>query len=590
MEITRRYSLYALGIIFLANFLNYLDRQLVSALEKPVTGALQLTGTEFGLLWTLFTVGYIASAPFVGFLTDRYRRPTVFAVCIVIWSAATMSSGMAQTKMVLYVSRFFIGVGEAGCLIIGPSLISEYFSRKVRGRALSAFYLGLPLGGTAGYVLGGVFEKMEAWRSAFWVAGIPGIAVAVFIFLLKEPPRGAVEGASETQKMRGFRPYFDLLKTRTLMYIIFAEAFAVMILVPLLHFGKAFFQEARGLDPLQASLTLGIIALTAGVLGNLTSGWLGDRLNKRLPGAYALIAGISYLVGMPFIIASFFVGPHWLFMALLMAGCFFYFMCMPAVNTQIANVTHPNQRAMAYALAVFTLHFLGDMMTPPIFGTVSDSLTRKSDPVTVNRVRVTFPTGSLPLQFGLQYKSYDPHQDAGHGEEGQERWADVRVRSVRNAKAIGEAYAATDRVAEFEIEPVATTRMRYVHRLGPMTHPAQARVVELEVFDGENAWKPVRAEASSGKEVAFKLVDGDATDASVWASEGTNKRHSASSIFGHPGKGRRAAFILFSIAMVVSGIVCFLAYRHAGRDAARIVESLTQLRMKPPEGLPPPKA
>src|SRR5436309_2219951 len=66
--------LWALGIIFAANFLNYTDRQLVSALENPLSEAFQLKPSQFGMLWTLFTVGYMLCAVPVGLLADRYSR------------------------------------------------------------------------------------------------------------------------------------------------------------------------------------------------------------------------------------------------------------------------------------------------------------------------------------------------------------------------------------------------------------------------------------------------------------------------------------------------------------------------------------
>lgn len=577
MQPGRKYAFYALAVIFGANFLNYLDRQLVSALEKPVTQSLTLSEAEFGLLWTLFTVGYIASAPFVGFLTDRYRRPRIFAVCIAIWSFATISSGWATTKWVLYVSRALIGVGEAGCLIIGPSLLSEFFDRKVRGRALSTFYLGLPLGGMSGYVVGGLFEKLGIWRGAFLCAGVPGILLAAVMWFLKDPPRGAIEGETEPHKIRGFKPYLELLKTRTLVYIIFAEAFAVMILVPLLHFGKAFFQEARGVGPLEASLILGATALFAGVFGNLLSGWLGDKFSRRMPGSYALIAGICYLLGMPFIIGSFFAGPTWLFVSLLMVGCFFYFMCMPAVNTQIANVTHPNQRAMAYALAVFTLHFLGDMLTPPIFGAVSESLTKKHDPVEVNQVRLVFP-GEPPARFLLYYKSYESRQEGQHHGDASENWREV---TLPGGGLPGPAHFGGGRDRVFDIQPVRTTRLRFVQQpgCGPPAHPTEARISELQALRDGEVQRSVRVEVDSG-EGAARLIDGD-LGVLAWASRASPESHFASVIFGRPGYGRRLAFMYFSLTMVLSGFVCFLAARHARRDAAKVMESITQVRPKP---------
>jgi len=587
---TRKYALYALAIIFFGNFLNYLDRMLVSALEKPVSQALQLTGVEFGLLWTLFTFGYILSAPFVGFFTDRYRRTLILAICIFILSGATILCGLAQSKTILYLSRFLIGLGEAGCLIIGPTLISDFFLRKYRGRVLSIFYLGLPLGGTAAYVLGGFFEEFGSWREAFIYAGIPGILLAVFVGLLKEPKRGKGEGEEATQKMRGLKPYVELLRTKTLMYIIFAEAFAVIVIVPILHFGKGFFEESRGLDPLQASLILGVIALIAGVVGNLLSGVLGDLLSKKMSGAYAFIAGVCYLLGIPFLIGSFFVSADWLFFTMLGMGCLFYFMCMPAVNTQIANVTHPNQRAMAFALAIFVLHLLGDMVTPPVFGIVSDSLTRKYDPVEVQKVRVILPEDSLAKgelkRFQIQYKSYKDEDKLPSKAKGpvREQWQNVPIQTDHSdLKSNPPWYSSRDRILDFDLEPIQTTRIRFLQDTGggPDSHPNQARIEEIEAFSthtGTDPLKTVWTRTSSGG--GGKYLSDGYPGGKEWNSKEKKEEHSAQIVFGSPGNGRRLTFIFFSIFMLISSLVCFLAKKHAEKDTEKMMKSLTRNQKK----------
>ena len=175
--LSRRTALWALAVIFLVNFLNYTDRQLVSALEKQLHDepALQIGETEFGLLWTLIIVGYMVCAVPIGLLADRIHRPRLFALCIVIWSLATVASGMAQTRTILYVARMFIGVGEAGCLVIGPALLSDLFSLKARSKALSIFYLGMPLGGVMAYLMVAVLHNDLPWRSLFYLAGCVGL-------------------------------------------------------------------------------------------------------------------------------------------------------------------------------------------------------------------------------------------------------------------------------------------------------------------------------------------------------------------------------------------------------------------------------
>lgn len=414
----------ALAAICIANFFNYMDRMLVSALEKQLVRDFQLERWEFGLLWSLFTIGYMVCAIPIGYLADHYHRTRLFALCVVIWSAATVATGLASWKIVLYLSRLFIGVGEAGCLVVGPALISDYFSRAARGRALSAFYLGQPLGGTAGYVLVYLVFRMDySWHWAFYVAGIPGFLIALWILLLPDPPRGAQEGL-DSHAAGSWKQYRQLLTNRSLLLIILAQTFSVIILIPLLHFGKEFLlgkvasgdirqvsiqaqaasivaslaaQDLQSTLPqvlalkqmqdelaawekkLEQTATLAMLAvMVAGALGMVISGLLGDRLARQYKGAYALVAGGGFLLGWPFLLLGFRAATFEVFLPALLAGCFCMFLCMPAVNTQIANVVHPTQRSAAWALAVFVLHLLGDTLAPPVFGKCIDWFGRQA--------------------------------------------------------------------------------------------------------------------------------------------------------------------------------------------------------------------
>jgi MFS family permease len=372
--VSRRYLGYALGVIFFANFLSYLDRQIVSALGKELIHHHHLHKQEFGWVGSAFTIGYMVFAPIISFLIARFPRTRIFALCVLVWSVATIGSGFAPNKWILYVTRFFIGVGEAGCLVIGPTLLSDYFSKEVRGKVLSVFFLALPLGGTAGYIAGGLLAKHFGWQNAFLMAGLPGFLVGALIWGLAEPSRGDGHDPHHP-KVEGFRPYLDLLSNRTLMFIILAQAFAVIFLQPLLHFGVTFFEDDRGMSKQQATTTLGIIALVAGGLGNMLSGIIGDALSRRgIRGAYAMMAGVAFTLGLPCLILGFTASQRHLYLPGIGLGAFFYFLCMPAVNTQIANAVPAAQRAAAYAMAVFILHLLGDTFANPIFGAVADHI------------------------------------------------------------------------------------------------------------------------------------------------------------------------------------------------------------------------
>jgi len=367
--IPRRAALFALGVIFSANFLSYLDRTLVSALESPIREAFDISASGHGALWTLFTLGYMVFAMPIGMLADRRNRPRILAACVVVWSIATIASGWAKSREVLYVSRFLIGVGEAGCLIIGQALIADYFRKEVRGRALSLFHLAVPLGGTCAFIMAGALGKMD-WRDLFYIAGVPGFLVAAAILLLVDPPRGGDEPHRHART--GLKAYVELLRTRTLLFVIFGQAFAMLILVCLIHFGIKFFHEERGMPEDQAQIYFGFMALISGILGNTVGGILGDRLAKRIRGGYALLAGISYLAALPLLLIGFHVTERLISFSSLTAGSFCLFLCMPVVNAQIASVTHPDQRGAAWALAIFILHLFGDTFKPPLFVAFTD--------------------------------------------------------------------------------------------------------------------------------------------------------------------------------------------------------------------------
>jgi MFS family permease len=245
--VTKRYLRYALAVIFFANFLSYLDRQIVSALQDQLTTAFKLTEKEFGYVGSAFTIGYMVFAPIVGFLIARHRRPRVFAFCVFIWSLATLGAGVAPNKWCLYASRFFIGAGEAGCLVIGPTLLSDYFTKEVRGRILSIFFLALPLGGAAGYITGALINKWLGWKWAFFVAGAPGFLVTALIWNLIDPTPSGIPIDPQHPQVKGIKPYLELLRDRTLLFIILAQAFAVMFLQPFLHYGVNFFEKERHL-------------------------------------------------------------------------------------------------------------------------------------------------------------------------------------------------------------------------------------------------------------------------------------------------------------------------------------------------------
>src|SRR5438105_6084644 len=186
-------AFYALGVVTILNFLNYIDRFILAAVLPRVKDELVLTDFQLGLLANAFLVAYFVTSPVFGVLGDRLARPRLMAAGVVAWSVATAAAGITRNLVQLLMARAGVGVGEAAYATISPALLSDYFPRAERGRAFAIFYVAIPVGAASGFLLGGALERAFGWRVAFYAVGLPGVVLALTAARLRDPVRGAAE-------------------------------------------------------------------------------------------------------------------------------------------------------------------------------------------------------------------------------------------------------------------------------------------------------------------------------------------------------------------------------------------------------------
>src|SRR5450631_969469 len=188
---------FGLAILAFINLFSYLDRYvLAGVLESLKHSDLGLSDANLGSLMSGFLIVYTLLAPVFGALGDRRSRPRLIAIGVACWSFATALSGFAVNYLTLFAARAAVGVGEAAYVTIAPSLLSDYFPVRQRGRVMAIFFCAIPVGSALGYVVGGLVDKHYGWRDAFFVAGIPGLLLAALCLLLRDPPRGAQDGTA----------------------------------------------------------------------------------------------------------------------------------------------------------------------------------------------------------------------------------------------------------------------------------------------------------------------------------------------------------------------------------------------------------
>src|SRR5262245_1460841 len=165
----RRAAYLALAALFSMNLLNYIDRNILAAVIKPIqqTPGMDMTDVEAGFLSTVFFVSYALFSPFMGWLGDRFTRKYLLAIGVGVWSLATFGAGLATTYSHLLLARSVMGIGEATYAVIAPTMIADLFAREQRNRALAMFYVAIPVGSALGYSIGGAVNAWKDWHWAF---------------------------------------------------------------------------------------------------------------------------------------------------------------------------------------------------------------------------------------------------------------------------------------------------------------------------------------------------------------------------------------------------------------------------------------
>ncbi len=375
----RSAALLALSVLTLINLLNYLDRYIVSGIVPDLKAApLSLSDHQIGMLTTAFMLVYMIAAPVFGSLGDRGSRTRPIAIGVLIWSVATVLSGFAQTYGHLLAARAILGIGEAAYVSIAPALLSDAFPREQRGRVLSVFNMAIPVGAALGYIVGGLFSHAHNWRHAFFVAGAPGIVVALLVLVLKDPPRGAQDEAGQTTTQpakptgSAISVYLGLLRRPPYLLTVLGYAAYTFALGGLAVWMPNFLERVRNVPVVQATTSFGGIVVVTGFLGTFLGGWLGDYWQKRSRQAYLWMSGWVTLIAAPCAFVSLTAAAPSVYYPAIVVAELLLFMSTGPVNSAIANLVSPGQRASAFALSMFMIHLLGDVPSPTLIGWMAE--------------------------------------------------------------------------------------------------------------------------------------------------------------------------------------------------------------------------
>jgi MFS family permease len=395
----RNYAYYVVVVLLLVYILAYFDRYILTLLIDPIKESMGLSDFQIGLLLgPAFSIFYVAAGIPLGWLADRSNRKWLLIGGIVLWCTMTTGSAFATTFVALFVLRFGLGIGEAVVTPLSISLISDYFSREDRGRAVSLYMAGPYLGAGLAFIIGGNLVgsleggvgiagvglgHFETWQLAFLIVGLPGFLIAMLMLTVREPKRteqiaqAGSTAAAVRYMLQNWRAFGPLLVGSTCNFA----------LATLTFWNVALFQRAWGWDVATVGTVTGIFYFTAGPMGTALAVWLLNRFGTRHADAPMRLLLIGLLIAIP---------ASALYPIMPSAYAAIAFMFIAFIGKSVATAGGPaalslinpgDNRSQTVAMYNTVIALVGPVIGPPLIGYATDQL---GDPGALGMVLCAF--------------------------------------------------------------------------------------------------------------------------------------------------------------------------------------------------------
>jgi MFS family permease len=396
---------YALLLLTALNFFNYVDRNVLFAVQPLIQSEFKIDDAKMGFLTTAFFICYMVAAPLIAPLADRYPRRWIMAAGAVVWSLATLLSALTNNYDELLLRHLIVGIGEATFVVISPAFLSDLFTETIRGRIMGFFYLSLPVGSAVGYVMGGYLGHHYGWRTPFLVGAIPGLILALGLMFVREPERGASDQLPVTAERGTIQ---GLFRNKAYWTVSLGMAMMTFAVGGMQVWMPTFLTRVRGVPLDRANLVFGGMTVVAGTVATLFGGWLGDRLLRRTHAAYLIVAAAGMILSIPAVVAAIYLTGSVMYAAILI-GEFLILLNTAPLNAALVNSVAAPIRATALAVNLFTIHLLGDAFSPTLIGYISDRTNLQMGMVAMI---VAVALSGVVLLYGVQFAPKLPPEHA----------------------------------------------------------------------------------------------------------------------------------------------------------------------------------
>lgn len=366
---------YMLGILTLVYAFNHVDRQIMVILQEPIKQEFGLSDTQLGMLTGFMFAAFYATLgiPFAAW-ADRGNRRNIITLAITIWSGMTALSGFTQNFWQLAIARMGVGVGEAGGTPPATAMISDRFPARERAFALGIYTTGISLGILVGFMLGGLVAERFGWRVGFFVAGVPGLLLALLLmFTVAEPKRGEADAIVDDGTAPSLRETLRFFLSQKAMVFLLLGGVCVCISANAFLSGvPLYFIRVHGVALGELGIALGLLVGGVGGVGAVVIGRLCDRLSVRDLRWRPWIIAATTLLALPFAYAALGATSKSAAYMLYAVPSFFGLIYASISYAAMQELAPPRMRAMASAVMLLCLTFIGIGLGPILVGILSD--------------------------------------------------------------------------------------------------------------------------------------------------------------------------------------------------------------------------
>jgi MFS family permease len=392
-------------LMFAINAVNYLDRLIVVAVGPALKADFNLRDSQIGILSSAFILVYAVAALPCGLLADRFSRTRVITFGVSLWSLMSAATAFVRSFPPLFFTRAMVGVGEASYYPAGSALLGAYYPLKKRARIMSGWQSGQLVGMVLAFAIVAVLDSIidpakEPWRVAFFITGIPGLILALFIWFVKDKPDVSVESSQELESDEsdgaehvgdahgaalslsgGFGAMMQSVRTvlriRTIWVVVALQALMFIVVTPAITFLPIYVHSDNGPFHLKSNATAiwaGVIIVLGGVSGILLGGLLADRMSARFRGGRVLAVAVGFALAIPFYALALLTSSFPLFIITAIIAVMALNLPVGPLVAALTDATPPLLRATAFAVALSLAHLLGDVWAPYLVGGISTGL------------------------------------------------------------------------------------------------------------------------------------------------------------------------------------------------------------------------